>query len=223
MEGYWKIYFETLDVSLEDVIQFVKKLKFEKQIWYFHPYGNKGKGPHVHALVAGGTVIDDSIRNAIKKFIPRLKEIKQSFAVSNTFERGTKMNEDNIGKYVTYMSKGKYDPVYNDGFESDWVDVKKHEWKEPTSLRVGDLTIIANEVRTKPRMTQVACARLAYERYQQTYADADVNVRKLIRIVADVCKEHNFSRSYRNVQAIVQDVMCDLSYQRWENKIYDSV
>jgi hypothetical protein len=80
-------------------------LRSNQVVVYEHPEeGNV----HCHALLVGVYDTTNTLRNDLKKHNVPLKGAGQlSF----------KTAEDDYQRYITYMSKGKYDPKYNKGFQ----------------------------------------------------------------------------------------------------------
>lgn len=83
-------------------------------------YEHSAARPHCHALVEGASVGTDSMKNWIKK----------ALGVS-TFPKTDwqfKASTDNPLGFITYMSKGTLEPVYNKGFEPEQVNTLKGNW-----------------------------------------------------------------------------------------------
>lgn len=101
-------------------------LRSNQVVVYEHPEeGNV----HCHALLVGVYDTTNTLRNDLKKHNVPLKGAGQlSF----------KTAEDEYQRYITYMSKGKYDPKYNKGFSDEeflnlktaWVEHAKGKPKE---------------------------------------------------------------------------------------------
>jgi len=210
MDGYWKVYWELNGVSQDDTVELCKRLseKAEKSLFYLHPIKDStGKElPHIHGLVCNWSQHPDTYRNQIKK----THNVKGTqLAVSNTYERGTKMCEEHIDKYVTYMSKGKFEPLYNKGFADDWIGKRKCEWKSPTSVRIsGDLTIIANGEVKKKTITQFAIAReLEVWICEQIAKDNYPKYRDIIKQARTILHSHNRLADDNMLVKICQDAM----------------
>lgn len=161
MDGYWKVYWELNGINQDDTVELCKRFSTEAEsaLFYLHPIKDStGKElPHIHGLIYNWSKSDDTFRNQIKK----AHNVKGTqLAVSNTYERGTKMNVEHIGKYITYMSKGKFEPLYNKAFDDEMIVKLKSEWKSPTTVRIsGDLTVITHGEVNKKAITQYALAR----------------------------------------------------------------
>ena len=210
MDGYWKVYYELNGVDTQCAVDFCKKLstEAEKAIFYLHPIKDStGKElPHIHGLILNWAKSDDTLRSHIKKAF----NVKGTqLAVSNTFERGTKMAEEHINKYITYMSKGKFDPLYNKEFADNWIGERKREWKAPTTVRIsGDLTIIANEVVKKKPLTQFAIAReLEVWILEQVANDNHPSHSNIIKQARTILHSHNRLADDNMLVKICQDAM----------------
>ena len=127
-----------------------------------------------------------------------------------------------IDKYATYVTKGIHEPFYNKGFDEAYLAEKKLEWVEPAAPQAGLGDVIVNIIGQGKanRITQVSIARMALAKYNDDYVSADsydedgnliVKKKKLVKIIADLCKEYNMTRNYRTVANIGQDVWCSYS------------
>lgn len=209
MDGYWKVYFELNQVDTDTAVEFCKRIsiKAEKAIFYLHPVKDKTgqQLPHIHGLVYNWPNHPDTYRSQIKK---TFNVSGTEFGVSNTYEKGTKMSEATINTYVSYMSKGKFDPIYNKEFADDWIGERKREWKTPTTVRIsGDLTIIANDVKKKT-ITQFAIAReLETWILEQIANDTHPSHANIIRQARTILHSHNRLADDNMLVKICQDAM----------------
>lgn len=83
------------------------------------------KNDHIHAYIKGYKRTAETLRENIKTIFG---VTRGGFSVSETYEKDGKreaVNDDAI----TYMSKGKLDPLYSK-FDSEYVYSKKIEWVE---------------------------------------------------------------------------------------------
>lgn len=236
MNGYWKAYVELGNKSYDEAREIFIKLAPQSDcvVWYLHPSGKMGKGPHFHALIQNGKKTDETFRNALKK---EFGVSGTQFGVSNNYKKGMKMTELTIDKYVTYMTKGIHEPFYNKGFDEGYLTEKKLQWVEPAAASaaagLGDVIVnIIGEGKAK-RITQFTIAQLAYAKYSEDnirtendYNSDDmprVNKRKLIKIIGQLCQENRMTRNYRTVANIAQDVWCSISPTDWENRILSMI
>lgn len=216
MDGPWKVYFELNGKTNDDTLEFLQKYVDTKSLWYIHPSGKRGKGPHCHGLIWNHAQTAETFRNKIKSAFNLVKQ--GSFGISNTYERGTKMSEETVSVYINYMSKGIHDPLLNIGYDNDYVNERKREWKEPTAVHIsGDLTVITHGDVKKVRITQVTIARMACEQYNEKITL--MNAKRMLdtpdravmyNIVKKLLKENQMSCNYRQMSNIIQDMLCTL-------------
>lgn len=213
MDGYWKSYFELNGVSLNDATELCKRLslKAEKAVWYLHPVKDRTgqELPHIHGLIYNFSKSDDTFRNDVKKTL----NVKGSqLGVSNTYERGTKMTEEHIAKYICYMSKGKFEPLFVKGFEAAWLHETRLQWREPTTVRIsGDLTVIANGEVKKKTITQFAIAReLEVWICEQIANDNHPTHANIIRQARTILHSYNRLADDNMLVKICQDAMWPL-------------
>lgn len=107
----------------------------DKSVWYEHPTDDFVSRTHVHGLLLSSSIKTDTVKNWIKKELGVTEFNKSDWAFSNSFalKTGGKIliTLDNYTKYITYMSKGIYDPKYNKGFSEDFIIGCKNGWVEP--------------------------------------------------------------------------------------------
>lgn len=172
MEGYWKLRFDIVDDT--DYKTFLETLcaDSDRAVFYYHPDGKTdGKCPHIHGLLYNYKYIDDTLRKNVKRNFNLTSST--SCSVSNTFKRGTKMTELLYPRYITYMSKGKYEPVSSKGFSKEETDLAKFLWVEPKEEKLQNIIIVPRE-KVKPKLTQYNCTKEAYTRYLiDTQDDSD--------------------------------------------------
>lgn len=211
MDGLWKIYFELNGVSQQDTYEFCKRIseKTEEAVFYLHPTKDKTGAaiPHIHGYVFNWPKSDDTFRSEIKK---KFNVSGTEFGVSNTYERGKKMSRENLSTYITYMSKGKFEPFFYKGVSSEFLEERKREWKDPLTVRIsGDLTVITGAVKRK-EVTQYTMAReLSVWILEQQAANVSVSKTDIVRKCVSILTGYGKSRHYRNVANICQDAMWD--------------
>lgn len=226
MDGPWKVYFETKDYDTAYYTKFVEEFSknSRKAIWYFHPTGRDGrKGPHIHGLVFDFKYSDDTARNRIKEAF----NVKGSeLGLSNNHKKGEKMQEETVDRYITYMTKGQYEPVYMLGYSQEDANRYRSEWKSDNVIRVnGDLTVVTKGDVKRTRINQVAIARMVIARYndQLKVDDADHEMKKLALLTRDILRENGMSCNYRQVANILQDIQAELNPRYWLTKILSMV
>lgn len=204
MDGPWKVYFETLGKSEEECILFLSSISSEttKSIWYLHPNGKQGKGPHIHGLVYDYPKTAETLRNNIKKTFNLVKP--SQFGISNKYERGTIMSDETVDYYITYMSKGIHEPLYNYNYDPEEIYLLKEKWASPASEASGMSE--ANAVSSKkPTLWNISteCAIAALDLYK----DGKIMVNDLPDLVVNKLHSYSIIASDRTVINIVQDIM----------------
>lgn len=211
MDGYWKIYFELNGVSESDTKDFCRRLseKAEEACFYLHPIKDKTgqQLPHIHGYLFNWSQSDDTCRSEIKK---QFSVKGAQLGVSNTYKRGTQMTKECLPPYVSYMTKGKFQPFFLKNVDANECERLRTEWKSPTTVRIsGDLTIIANEVKRK-EITQASMAReVSVWILEQKAANVIISKDDVIDKAESILKGYGKSRHYRNVANIVQDALWD--------------
>lgn len=218
MEGYWKVYFETKHKNYDEFLKEISD-NSEKAVWYFHPGGKKSADrPHIHGLLYNYNKTDDTLRKYIKKQFQLTKT--SEFAISNSFSRGTKMTEMFYPKYITYMSKGQYDPVNVKGFERAETDRLKSEWKDHTTTAN---IIIEPREKIKKKLTYYQIARACQAEYMAIYQSVDFEILKMIAIVCRVLKENSILAHKLTVRNIIQDIQAELDFETFQAEVYKMV
>lgn len=206
MNGYWKIRFDILDET--PYVSYLEKISAlcDRALFYYHPNGKTdGKSPHIHGLLFNYKYTDDTLRKNTKLHFGLTT--KESCTVSNTYKKGTKMSEITYHGYITYMTKGKYDPVYVKDFTEEHLQVAKESWKEqiiaPTTI------VIEPKEKLKKKLTQFQCAHEVETRYLEQTQGEDITEKSLddlIDITTKVLNENGTLSHYRVVANIIQDI-----------------
>lgn len=126
----------------------------EKMLCYEHP--DDPKNIHCHFLLVGVRDSTDTLKRDYKLHGLELKGPGQvSFKLSFKLKDGTNIciTEATIPKYITYMSKGKYDPKYNKGYDPEILELYKKAWvdhpKQSREESLFDDFIVSLEPLTK--------------------------------------------------------------------------
>lgn len=127
--------------SYDSLTDFITKLSevSEKVIIYQHD----ATRIHIHGLVQDCRISTDTMKNWIKKCL-NVKSFPKS-------DWSFKSVDDDYGKYITYMSKGKLSPMYVKEFDDEFVEQCRNEWV--------DYVKSSNPVKTssdKPTIYQIA-------------------------------------------------------------------
>jgi len=108
--------------------------KCEKAIFYEHP-ASESKGVHIHGLIFGYNKKEDTLRNFLKSVTEKSYEAKDK--IRPRHKDSPPVDEN----YIGYMSKGKYDPKYNLGFDDGLVNEQKAKGYDVVDLSGGKLFI----------------------------------------------------------------------------------
>lgn len=109
--------------------------KCEKGIFYEHP-ASGSKCVHIHGLVYGWGKGEDTLRNLLKS-INGGSSYECKDKIRPRHKDSPVVNED----YIAYMSKGKYDPMYNSGFSEELVSEQKAKGYDRVDVSGGKLVI----------------------------------------------------------------------------------
>ena len=97
----------------------------DRIIVYAH---NEGcERPHIHFLIENPQISTDTIKNWIKKDLNTKIFCKTDWSFKQTFGD----NQDVNYGYISYMTKGKYEPVFQKGFTESEIKEYKDAWKNP--------------------------------------------------------------------------------------------
>ena len=100
----------------------------EKLLCYEHPEENN---QHCHFLLVGVRVTVETLKGHYRRHGLELRGAGQ-VSFKTTFKNRTgvvlAIDDETIPKYITYMSKGKYDPSYNKGYEPEFIEQCKSAW-----------------------------------------------------------------------------------------------
>lgn len=227
MDGPWKVYFELNGKTNDEALEFLQKNVDRRSLWYVHPHG-KVKGPHIHGLIFNHQQTDETLRSKIKKYFNLDKP--SMYGISNKYEKGTKMSEETIPTYISYMTKGQFDPLLNIGFDNEYVNERKREWKEKQSIHIsGDLTIITHGEVKKKRITQVTIANAAIQEYNQMITTDNAHLLDnpdhdiMYKLVVKLLKANGMSTNYRQCSNIIQDMCSTLDSRRHRLKVLSMI
>jgi len=82
-------------------------------------------------LLLGVHVTDETLKNVMKKHGVGLKGAGQ-LSFKQTYKSPDKVvidvTPETAPKFITYMSKGKYEPKYYTGYDKETIDLCKSEW-----------------------------------------------------------------------------------------------
>lgn len=112
-----------------DLASVFQSLEAEKIVVYQHDDSNR---VHIHALILNCPILVIAVKRRIEKVLGKVNASDWSFKTS-----------DITDNFITYMSKGKLDPLYVKGFDADKIDGYRLSWvapKKQSKLSVKDKT-----------------------------------------------------------------------------------
>lgn len=182
-------YAVRLTRSYTDTRQVIEKFceVSEKVLVYQHDSDTSVSRTHIHCYLCKVSVGTDTLKNYVKKVLGVVTPDEWSF--KTTYNK--KRNKVDDG-FVTYMSKGKLDPVYNKGF--DPIDIMRltQAWVEPSAntgswnVSNGKLEVQGNEEQPKKVSVydmQMECAN----RIDRNDIDGEDAI---LDVIADVMRKH---------------------------------
>lgn len=114
--------------SMKDVIERIAAA-VEQLIVYQHDKDEKVSRTHIHLLAVGCKHSTDTLKNWIRKHIGAVEKTDWSFKAAERVEEARY-------RYITYMSKGRLDPLLVKGFSAEDIQRCKLAWVEPDTVRV---------------------------------------------------------------------------------------
>lgn len=218
MKGYWKLRFDILDES--EYVTYLEEISAicDRAIFYYHPDGKTdGKSPHIHGLLVEYKKSDDTLRDNTKKRFNLVG--KETCTVSNTFKRGTKMSELTYQGYLTYMSKGKYDPVYIKGFSQQEIDLAKEMWKEYEKDKPVNIIIEPKE-KVVPKMTQWQLSHHVQTIWMTRHGDEDKpDYDEMLDILIEEALPNRTLLPDRTSIAIIQDIQSRMDKSKYKQRV----
>lgn len=151
----------TCDLSQQVLILQGLKDRCERIIVYRHEEAIER--PHIHCLMYGVKCSYDTLVNVVKRAIPNATRDMYSFP------KNKKADDD----FISYMSKGKYDPILNVGFTDDLVKEKKSKGFDKKDVnRSSNNITMETTPQPKERKTQITQHMLVVEIASQMCLEA---------------------------------------------------
>lgn len=209
-------------VPPQDLLSFLQSVadKCEKLIVYRHPK-EEAEREHIHGLCYNTTLSEKVFREWCNRKL-KLEKSNKSYSVGTTFGKNIKISDLTYITYITYMSKGKHDPLYVKGFPDEDIAELKHQWNDPKPKN----EVVYPTVERKQKMTQWAVGHEAEARYLEIpgYDERDeVDWKHMIQLVIDVLNENKILAHEFTVMHIVQDIQSRLSPEKFVNRIFQKI
>ena len=151
--------YETLRQTVSDWSMVSKNI-----ICYEHP---EEDNIHCHLLLTGVYCSDQHLKDLMWGHDVQLKGAGQ-LSFKATFKDGGKcvdIDEESIPKYITYMSKGKYDPKYNKGFTDENIQRYKSLWIDYTTQPSSYLIYLEFKATLENPFTELSDLKRAAHRF----------------------------------------------------------
>lgn len=217
MKGYWKIRFDIIDNA--DYISYLEEISdlSDRAVFYYHSGGKTdGKCPHIHGLLFNYKKSDDTLRDTTKKRFGLTG--KESCTVSNTYARGTKMSELMYPKYVTYMTKGQFDPVYTKDFSVEETDLAKSLWVDIKRETVN--IVIEPKEKVKPKLTQFQLSQEVQTRWMMEHGDDEKpDYDEMLDILIEVARQNKTLLPDRTAANIIQDIQSRFDKTKYKARV----
>lgn len=103
-----------------DLRSFIERIeaRCDKLIIYQHDESSR---PHIHGLITNCQVSTDTLKNYIKTSLGVTSFPKTDWSF---------VSKDVNEKFITYMSKGRLDPVYSKGYDEHEVNEFRNQWED---------------------------------------------------------------------------------------------
>lgn len=121
-------YAVRLSRSFTDLRGFFDKCKKHdiKCVVYEHPQDEDVARTHIHALLRNVSQSTDTLKNWVKASL--------NVTEYNKTDWSFKLARTEYDKYVTYMSKGVYEPLINDIYSESAIELLRGAWKDKVEV-----------------------------------------------------------------------------------------
>lgn len=218
-------------IAIRFTLPFDDKLKeyfnsFEQMVVYQHDADEEVSRTHVHALVET-SVSTDTLKNRLQKILGyRLPKADWAFSMKG--KDGTPIED----RFVTYMSKGKLQPIALKGFTQEQCDSYKGLWVEqskPLREKKDLITshFIAQELaqfmdeQAHERKILISPPHAITKEYRHEWYDVSP-----FEMIKQAIKIHNkYGKTYCDFSLIrvIQTAMGLSKRQKWNDVLVDSV
>jgi len=120
--------FGRLSFPFSRITSALEKISECSERFVAYEHSERVENTHVHFLAVGPTISTDTMKNYIRKLIGSVERTAWSFKLASDVN------------CITYMSKGKLDPVLVKKFTEEEIEQYKMKWVEkgPTGKKVSD-------------------------------------------------------------------------------------
>lgn len=187
--------YESLKTTVSDWSLVCKQI-----ICYEHP---EPQNIHCHLLLTGVYCTDQHLKNTMWSHGVTCKGAGQ-LLFKTSYKTPEKLviqiTEESYPKYITYMSKGKYEPSYNKGFSDDKVAMYKQDWtvytREPESIQI--LHEFEKSIENETELNLKNIITYAHIFMMRKYKSHTPQMRKAqSTLIDDYCYYHKIHKEYR--------------------------
>lgn len=209
------------NVSHDKLLQFIQTLdkKCDKLVVYRHPK-EEAEREHIHALLVGCNLSEKQVRERCSIDLS-LEKSNKNYSVGSTYAKNIKISELTYPTYISYMSKGIHEPLYNKGFDEKLLEEYRIMFKQPTKV---ETVYQIEKITPVKKLTQFEISNQAQIRYLEIYKDdIEINWFQMYNIVKGICKDNRVCSHDNTVAYILQDIQSrldpELQWKRLRNRI----
>ena len=189
----------------------------EQSVWYEHPADEDVSRTHVHGLLLCSSIKTDTVKNWIKKELAVTEFSKYDWAFATSFKtkdkRDIKITKDNYERYVTYMTKGRFEPVFYKAFTKESIEDCKALWvdyKAPTVIHHGEATHEKTRRTTTFDMEEEVLNEYMFT-YPEEFKNKIIKLQPLYKMVKDVLKRNRKGRYNLNITRMVESLVSEIN------------
>lgn len=198
--------FVRITVDYETVKDFLQRLSgdADKLIVYQH----NASRVHIHFYIVNSRVKPDAIKTRFKKFMSITQWDKSNWSFKSATD----------DKCITYMSKGSLSPVFNKGFDADYIRSLTEQWEDKVVVR-----------ESKEAVTQYVMSMEVYELVKDSLKDkfgvipTQEVYRKCIIFAIQVCHKYRKGFDEFSLRKIAQPAYVKFEHcgEQFVNKCVD--
>jgi len=158
---------------------------------------------HCHVLLTGVHCSEETLKNVMRGHNLKLKGNEQwSFKTSfkNPQKEKIEITPETWPKYISYMSKGKYDPKYVQGISTEIIDGCKASWVDYTTKPKAYLVYLAfmGTIEAKETLTLNEIKIEAHVYCMNKYKSHTRQCRnEMSQLIDDYCYYKNVKKEYK--------------------------
>lgn len=176
-------------------------------------YEHSASQVHIHGLVVDCKVSTDTLKNWIKKHLGIKAYDKSKWSFKTEYE--SKPVDYN---FITYMSKGKLEPVFNtlpmsevDGYKNQWIQPERYSSKEKEDkITIWNIAQEADQI-----------YRSQYEEFEYGSGEGDIVIERMVPIIIKLLRKYKKGFDEFMVKKIFITAMS--SHERFSRVIMDKL